>query len=63
MSLEFKHIPVMSEDIDRILTPYKSGLYIDCTFGGGSITRKILSKKNTKVISIDRDNFVESFSK
>jgi len=54
---------VMSEDIDRILTPYKSGLYIDCTFGGGSITRKILSKKNTKVISIDRDNFVESFSK
>jgi 16S rRNA (cytosine1402-N4)-methyltransferase len=63
MSLEFKHIPVMSDDIDRILTPYKSGLYIDCTFGGGSITRKILSKKNTKVISIDRDNFVESFSK
>jgi 16S rRNA (cytosine1402-N4)-methyltransferase len=63
MSLEFKHIPVMSEDIDRILTPYKSGLYIDCTFGGGSITRKILSKKNTKVISIDRDNFVKSFSK
>lgn len=63
MSLEFKHIPVMSEDIDRILTPYKSGLYIDCTFGGGSITREILSKKNTKVISIDRDNFVETFSK
>ena len=63
MSLEFKHIPVMSEDIDRILTPYKSGLYIDCTFVGGSITRKILSKNNTKVISIDRDNFVETFSK
>jgi len=63
MSLEFKHIPVMSEDIDKILTPYKSGVYIDCTFGGGSITREILSKKNTKVISIDRDNFVESFSK
>ena len=63
MSLEFKHIPVMSEDIDKILTPYKSGIYIDCTFGGGSITREILSKKNTKVISIDRDNFVESFSK
>lgn len=63
MSLEFKHIPVMSEDVDKILTPYKSGVYIDCTFGGGSITREILSKKNTKVISIDRDNFVETFSK
>ena len=63
MSLEFKHIPVMSEDIGKILTPYKSGVYIDCTFGGGSITREILSKKNTKVISIDRDNFVETFSK
>jgi 16S rRNA (cytosine1402-N4)-methyltransferase len=63
MSLEFKHIPVMSEDIDKILTPYKSGVYIDCTFGSGSISREILSKKNTKVISIDRDNFVETFSK
>jgi len=63
MSLELKHIPVMAEDIDRILTPYKSGVYVDCTFGGGSITRKILSNKNTKVISIDRDNFVEKFSK
>ena len=63
MSLEFKHIPVMSEDIDKILAPYKSGIYIDCTFGGGGITRKILSKKNTRVISIDRDDYVESFSK
>jgi 16S rRNA (cytosine1402-N4)-methyltransferase len=62
MSLEFKHIPVMSEDIDRILAPYKSGIYIDCTFGGGGITKKILSKKNTRVISIDRDDYVESFS-
>ena len=62
MSLEFKHIPVMSEDIDKILAPYKSGIYIDCTFGGGGITRKILSKINTQVISIDRDNFVEFFS-
>ena len=62
MSLEFNHIPVMSEDIDKILAPYKSGIYIDCTFGGGGITRKILSKKNTQVISIDRDNFVEFFS-
>ena len=63
MSLEFNHIPVMSEEIENILNPYKSGLYIDCTFGGGGITRRILSKKNTKVISIDRDNFVDSFSK
>jgi 16S rRNA (cytosine1402-N4)-methyltransferase len=63
MSLEFKHIPVMSEDIDKILAPYKSGIYIDCTFGGGGITRKILSKKDTRVISIDRDDYVESFSK
>lgn len=63
MSLEFNHIPVMSEEIDRILTPYKSGLYVDCTFGGGGITKKILSKKNTKVLSLDRDNFVEPFSK
>ena len=40
----------MSEDIDKILAPYKSGIYIDCTFGGGGITRKILSKKNTRVL-------------
>jgi 16S rRNA C1402 N4-methylase RsmH len=49
MSLEFKHIPVMSKDIDRILTPYKSGIYIDCTFGGGSITKKYYLKKIQKL--------------
>ena len=48
MSLELNHIPVMSEEIDNILAPYKSGLYIDCTFGGGGVTRRILSKKKLR---------------
>merc|ERR1712127_782026 len=31
------------------------GIYIDCTFGGGSYTKKLLKFSNTKVIAIDRD--------
>ena len=36
----------------------KGGVYIDCTFGGGSYSKKILNYPETKVIAIDRDKFV-----
>ena len=31
------------------------GTFIDCTFGQGGYTKKILSHKNTQVIALDRD--------
>ena len=66
-----KHYPVLLNEIISIITPHHGGTFIDCTFGQGGYTEKILSYKNTKVIAIDRDNeskkladkFSENFKK
>ncbi len=56
MSLEnLKHFPVMLEKLLSIITPQHGGTYIDCTFGAGGYTKKILSFPNTEVLAIDRD--------
>jgi 16S rRNA (cytosine1402-N4)-methyltransferase len=54
-SLESSHFPVMLGEVVKICSPIKEGIYIDCTFGGGSYTKKLLKFSNTKVIAIDRD--------
>ncbi len=50
-----KHYPVLLNEIISIITPQHGGTFIDCTFGQGGYTKKILSFKNTKVIALDRD--------
>ena len=50
-----KHYPVLLKEIISIITPQYGGTFIDCTFGQGGYTKKILSYKDTKVIAIDRD--------
>ena len=50
-----KHYPVLLNEIISIITPQHGGTFIDCTFGQGGYTRKILSYKNTQVIALDRD--------
>ena len=55
---ELHHFPVMLEEVISICSPIKDGVYIDCTFGGGSYSKKILNYPETKVIAIDRDKFV-----
>ena len=50
-----KHYPVLLNEIISIITPHRGGTFIDCTFGQGGYTKKILSFKDTKVIAIDRD--------
>ena len=50
-----KHYPVLLSELISIISPQHGGTFIDCTFGQGGYTKKILSYKNTKVISIDRD--------
>jgi 16S rRNA (cytosine1402-N4)-methyltransferase len=50
-----KHYPVLLNELISIITPQHGGTFIDCTFGQGGYTRKILSYKNTKVIALDRD--------
>jgi 16S rRNA (cytosine1402-N4)-methyltransferase len=55
------HYPVLLTEIISIITPQYGGTFIDCTFGQGGYTKKILNFKNTKVIALDRD--LESLKK
>ncbi len=50
-----KHYPVLLKEIISVISPQHGGTFIDCTFGQGGYSKKILDFKNTKVIAIDRD--------
>ncbi len=56
-----KHYPVLLKEIISIITPQHGGTFIDCTFGQGGYSKKILDYKNTNVIALDRD--IESQNK
>ena len=58
-SLENPHIPVMIKEVIKTCTPFKGGTYIDCTFGGGGYSKKLLEFSNTKVIALDRDKIAQ----
>jgi len=49
------HYPVLLNEIISIITPQYGGTFIDCTFGQGGYTRKILEFANTRIIALDRD--------
>ncbi len=48
----------MLNQVLSIISPQHGGTYIDCTFGGGGYSQAILKYPNTKVIALDRDEFV-----
>ena len=50
-----KHYPVLLEEIISVITPQHGGTFIDCTFGQGGYSKKILEFENTNVIGLDRD--------
>ena len=50
-----KHYPVLLSEIISIISPQHGGTFIDCTFGQGGYSSKILSFNKTKVIALDRD--------
>mgnify|MGYP001971203450 FL=1 len=49
------HYPVLLNEIISIISPQYGGTFIDCTFGQGGYSSKILEFPDTKVIAIDRD--------
>ena len=49
------HYPVLLSELISIITPQYGGTFIDCTFGQGGYTKKILEFADTKVIGLDRD--------
>ena len=50
-----KHFPVLIDELVSIISPLYGGTFIDCTFGQGSCSKKILEYKNNKIIALDRD--------
>ena len=54
-SLEFKHTPVMLKEVIEICSPKKGNSFVDCTLGGGSYSKSLLSFPSTKVTAFDRD--------
>ena len=62
-SPESSHFPVMLDEVIKICSPDKGGVYIDCTFGGGGYSKKLLKFSKTKVIALDRDEFITKISK
>ena len=57
-----KHDPVLLKEIISIISPQNGGTYIDCTFGQGGYSKKILSYPNTKVYAFDRDDKASTFA-
>ena len=49
------HYPVLLNEVLSIISPQNGGTFIDCTFGQGGYTKKILEFPKTKVIAFDRD--------
>ena len=58
-SLEFSHFPVMLNEVIKISSPLKGGMYIDCTFGGGGYSKHLLKFPTVKVKGLDRDSKVK----
>ena len=54
-SEKIKHYPVLLNELISIISPQNGGTFIDCTFGQGGYTKKILEFPKTKVIAFDRD--------
>ena len=57
------HFPVMLDEVIKICSPNRGGIYIDCTFGGGSYSNALLKFPNTQVVAMDRDKFVLKLAK
>ena len=62
-SLEKSHFPVMLDETIKILSPKNGGIFLDCTFGGGNYSKRLLQFPKTKVIAVDRDESVNSIAK
>ena len=50
------HYSVLLSEVLSIISPQNGGTFIDCTFGQGGYTEKILEFPKTKVIAFDRDS-------
>ena len=56
------HYPVLLNEVINIITPQNGGTFIDCTFGQGGYSKKILENSQNKVIALDRDKEAVSYT-
>ncbi len=63
INLEKKHFPVLLDELIKIISPRYSGTFLDCTFGQGGYSEKILENLRNKVIALDRDSNAIKLSK
>ena len=47
-----EHYPVLLKEIISVISPQHGGTFIDCTFGQGGYTKKILDFKNKSIFKI-----------
>lgn len=50
-----RHVPVLREEVLKVLGPREGGLYLDATFGAGGYSKAILETEATRVLALDRD--------
>ena len=58
INLEKNHFPVLLNELISIISPLYGGTFIDCTFGQGGYSEKILENKQNNIIALDRDKDV-----
>ena len=58
IKLEKQHFPVLLNELESIISPLYGGTFIDCTFGQGGYSQKILENSDNEVIALDRDKEV-----
>ena len=57
-----KHYPVLLNELISIITPQYGGTFIDCTFGQGGYTKKILNYQKPKILVPGQNNaYLEFF--
>jgi len=57
-----KHFPVLLNELVSIISPLYGGTFIDCTFGAGGYSKKILENNLNNIVALDRDNSVNSIA-
>ena len=60
---QLSHFPVMVNEVVSYLEPKKEKIYLDCTFGQGGYSSKILESAECKVCAIDRDISSHKYAK
>jgi 16S rRNA (cytosine1402-N4)-methyltransferase len=55
--MEEGHLPVLAEEVIKMLAPRPGSLHVDCTVGGGGHTERILEAASPggRVLGLDAD--------